>query len=87
MNDDLTRYSALVAVDVLDDLVRGETPSAQDVLRAAIALALHGAKNSEAISALCDLERLVLDGRGLGAGALDRAARVSSELRRLVGVH
>jgi hypothetical protein len=87
VSDDLTRYSALVAVDVLDDLVRGETPGAQDVLRAAIALALHGADSPEAIAALCDLERLALGGRGLGADALDRAARVASELRHLVGVH
>jgi len=87
MSEDLMRYSPLVAVDVLDDLVRGETPSPQVVWRAAIALALHGGENHEAIAALCDLERLVLDGRELDAGALDRAARVSSELRHVVGVH
>ncbi len=87
MTEDLGRYSPVVAVNVLDELVRGSEPSAQNVLRAAIALALHGADRPEAAAALCDLEQLVLAGQKLDAVALERAARVASALRHVVGIH
>ena len=49
--------------------------------RPRIALALHGADDEDALAVLRDLERLALQEHALDAPALERAARVASDLR------
>lgn len=84
-------YSLALAVDVLDHLAQGETPSREEVVRGAISLALYCKASKErpgTIEMLQLLEKLAL-GRIDSLGEEDRhdAAVLSSALRRKVGIH
>jgi hypothetical protein len=84
-------YSLALAVDVLDQLAQGETPSREEVVRGAIALAIFCKASKErpgTIEMLQLLEQLAL-GKIDSLGEEDRqdAAVLSSTLRRKFGIH
>jgi len=82
-------FSIQDAVDMLDALSADVAPSRADIVHGAVALALNGPSLGDDLQPmLIALEHLILDRQSeLDAPALERAGRIASKLRHLVGVH
>jgi len=82
-------YPLQLAVDVLDRLTTEHAADREELVRGAIALALHVAQHPdvEATDVLVDLEQLATGKDTLGDESVERMLRVVAQLRTAVGVH
>ncbi len=84
-------YPLEIAVDTLDELARGATPPREELVRAAIALALYAKASKEqpsVLEMLQALENVALEKlAAFSEEQRQQAAELASTLRRRVGVH
>lgn len=82
-------YPLQLAVDVLDRLTTEQAADRQELVRGAIALALHVSQHPDvdASEVLVDLEHLALGQDTLDSESVERMLRVVAQLRTVVGVH